>query len=120
MTTESNEEDSGKSEGGFGKFGKATSKGEGSLIAEPTSGVEQLMGCKGFGNGKIPWAFNVESLVEQSKQFARTLATEKISAETSLEMSNGEFGGPHLPPAEPRLLILMVMKKLIVSKMNNA
>lgn len=78
------------------------------------------MSCKGFGNGKVPWAFNVESLVEQSEQFARTLATEKISAETILEMSNDESVGAHLPSAEPLLLILMVMKKLIVSRMNNA
>ena len=78
------------------------------------------MSCKGFGNGKVPWAFNVESLVEQSEQFARTLATEKISAETILEMSNDESVGAHLPSAEPLLLISMVMKKLIVSRMNNA
>ena len=105
LTIDSNEKDGGNSEGGFGKFGKATTEGEGSFIPEPTSDVEQLMGFKGFGNGKVPRAFNIESLVEQSKQFARTLATEKSSAETSSsqqdEESDDEFVGPPLPPAEP-------------------
>nr|CAG4642384.1 EOG090X0364 [Evadne anonyx] len=106
LKIDSTEKDSGNEKGGFGKFGKSASEGGGSFIPEPTEEVEELMGFKGFGNGKVSRNFNIESLVEQSKQFARTLIPAKPSVEESNpsqpdDESDDEFIGPPMPPAEP-------------------
>ena len=97
------EKDDENSEGGFGRFGKSTTEGEGSFVPEPTNDVENLMGFKGFGNGKAAKVFNIESLVEQTKQFART----RITANSTVQETNSsdgesdeEFVGPPMPPAE--------------------
>ena len=62
------------SEGGFGTFSK--------IVAEETNDVEELMGFKGFGNGKSKKVVDIESLVEQSKQFARSLVVKNDDSES--------------------------------------
>ena len=63
------------------------------------------MGFKGFGNGKVARGFNIESLVEQSKQFAHTMVKPKVSNEETnstapYEESDEELVGPPLPPTQ--------------------
>lgn len=86
-------------DGGFGKFGKTDEE----YNAEPTTAVEQAMGFQGFGKNKAAPAknFDLESLVEQSKQVARERNLEKIKemeAKNDQEQNDSELIGPPLPP----------------------
>ncbi len=94
-----------REDGGFGKFGKADDE----FKAEPTTAVQEAMGFQGFGKSKAPAKiFDLESLVEQSKQVARERSLAKISSEAgtstqeSEEADHADIVGPPLPPpSEP-------------------
>nr|CAG4641550.1 EOG090X0364 [Eurycercus lamellatus] len=67
--------------GGFGKFGKNDDE----FTSEPTKAVQEVMGFQGFGKGKTAKGFDIETLVEQSKQVAkeRNLLKKIAEQETS-------------------------------------
>lgn len=102
LTISSQTQQPPKSEdGGFGKFGKTDEE----YNAEPTTAVEQAMGFQGFGKNKAGPAknFDLESLVEQSKQVARERNLEKIKEMEAKnveeqEKEDNELIGPPLPP----------------------
>ncbi len=87
-------------DGGFGKFGKS----EEEFHSEPTTAVQQAMGFQGFGKNKTAPVknFDLESLVEQSKQVARERTTRKVSevedATQQPEEEDEDIIGPPLPP----------------------
>ncbi|XP_046450352.1 WD repeat-containing protein 70-like [Daphnia pulex] len=87
-------------DGGFGKFGKS----EEEFRAEPTTAVQQAMGFQGFGKNKAAPVknFDLESLVEQSKQVARERTTKKVSEIEATteepEEDDEDVIGPPLPP----------------------
>ncbi len=87
-------------EAGFGKFGKS----EEEFRAEPTTAVQQAMGFQGFGKNKAAPIknFDLESLVEQSKQVARERTTKKVSEIEATteepEEDDEDVIGPPLPP----------------------
>lgn len=93
-------------ESGFGKFGKA----EDEFKTEPTTDVEKMMGFQGFGKNKAAKTFDLDSLVEQSKQVARErnvikeqeAGTSQSDKEEESENDDDEIIGPLLPPpSEP-------------------
>lgn len=86
---------------GFGKFGK----NDGEYKAEPTAAVENAMGFQGFGKNKGASAknFDLESLVDQSKQTARERSLVKIkeqedSTSSGKDQEDEELTGPPVPP----------------------
>ncbi|XP_057368195.1 gastrulation defective protein 1 homolog [Daphnia carinata] len=99
LSISSNSQVSAKREdGGFGKFGKADEE----FSAEPTADVERTMGFQGFGKNKVAPIknFDLESLVEQSKQVARERNTLKVNEMVnSIEVEAAEdVIGPIPPP----------------------
>ena len=106
LSISSNNQVAAKGEdGGFGKFGKSDDE----FKAEPTTAVQEAMGFQGFGKSKAPAkSFDLESLVEASKQVARERNMHKISeqeagnsTQESEETDNDVIGPPLPPPAEP-------------------
>jgi hypothetical protein len=87
-------------DGGFGKFGKSDEE----FRTEPTTAVQQAMGFQGFGKNKAAPVkqFDLESLVEQSKQVARERTTRKVNekedATEEPEEDDEDVIGPPLPP----------------------
>lgn len=81
---------------GFGTFGKSEE-----FKAESTTDVELAMGFQGFGKNKKSAAqtFDLDSLVEQSKQMAKERNAAKIiPQETQPDEADSELIGPPLPP----------------------
>lgn len=86
---------------GFGTFGKTDE-----FKAESTADVEQAMGFQGFGKSKTTnsaKSFDLETLVEQSKQVARERNVGKpIEPETEeADEDDQDVVGPMLPPPPP-------------------
>lgn len=90
---------------GFGKFGKNDEE----FVPEPTKDVQEVMGFQGFGCSKAAKTFDLDTLVEQSKQVAkeRIHASKKDSPDTDASQSNqdedsdDDFVGPAPPPLAP-------------------
>lgn len=108
----SRKESAGDDVGGFGKF--STKSKEDDFTPEPTEAVKEVMGFQGFGKGKAAKEFDIESLVEQNKQTAREIASQKKvdEPEASTSEANKEAESedeedvvgpmpPPPPPAEP-------------------
>nr|SVE74082.1 EOG090X0364 [Daphnia barbata] len=77
LSISSNTQVASKSDdGGFGKFGRSDEE----FRVEATTDVEKAMGFQGFGKNKAAplKTFDIESLVEQSKQVARERNARKI------------------------------------------
>nr|SVE75022.1 EOG090X0364 [Daphnia dolichocephala] len=85
-------------DGGFGKFGKSDEE----FRVEPTTDVEKAMGFQGFGKNKAApvKTFDIESLVEQSKQVARERNAKKVDEiePEDQEKADEDIVGPSLPP----------------------
>lgn len=83
---------------GFGKFGKSDEE----FRVEPTADVERAMGFQGFGKNKAAPVknFDLESLVEQSKQVARERNALKVNEVVNSieEEVTEEMIGPTPPP----------------------
>lgn len=117
LSISSNTQPATKSDdGGFGKFGKSDEE----FLAEPTTDVEQAMGFQGFGKNKAAPVnhFDIESLVEQSKQVARERNIKKISdlANKIEEESAEDTVGP-MPPPEATISIV---KESVESEVSTA
>lgn len=80
---------------GFGTFGKSEE-----FKVESTTDVELAMGFQGFGKNKKSAAqtFDLDSLVEQSKQMAKERNAAKPIPQEQTDEADNQLIGPPLPP----------------------